>query len=495
MKSYLSKSILFCFIAFTSAAVFAQKKGDYTILQDSMLNPTSIIYTDEYINEAERMLFLTKNDMQREHINELPGSLEKFYTHDYDEFFWLKYVMSVDSAEGLRVRKEPSLKSEKICTLPDNFNVVITCLGNEVSIDGIKSAWVEIVLPQYLWSGPKAEFGWVFGGYLKDMVIHEGDFSLARQNDNSRFYHDEGDFYTEAEGDFHIPYGSQSLYDITGGKSFYDRYTSEQAKIYDNDFWEKIRNGNKEIRKNWLEQERKALLELLKLSYAGVVPNNDKGSAWRQMNFYMFWQPVREKRRIHPVYYSKDFKLENFGLEPDGTYIDESISLDLKKRNLFYTNPDSKKVFPAEIPGEYMTDFSLKDREELKIFSYQNESFGMTEPFIRMKKKIYENEIIYHYEVFYYHIIDGKLIKFLKITTCPELLDRYSWNVTQYDNDDSTAYFIVYSEYDSLFHRMIHDDVLKFKPCEEFPYIQIAKDTCHNYDIIQIGPNFNSDEK
>lgn len=136
-------------------------------------------------------------------------------------------------------------------SMPNSNSIIYTDeYINEVSIDGIKSAWVEIVLPQYLWSGPNAEFGWVFGGYLKDMVIHEEDFSLARQSDNSRFYH-----------------------------------------------------------------------------------------------------------------------------------------------------------------------------------------------------------------------------------------------------DDSTVYFIVYSEYDSLFHRMIHDDVLTFKPCGEFPYIQIEKGSCHNYDIIQIGPNFNRYEK
>ena len=65
MKSHLSK-LLFFFITFASTAVFAQKKGDYTILQDKLAkfnSKDSIIYTDEYVNEVSKLFFLTKNDM------------------------------------------------------------------------------------------------------------------------------------------------------------------------------------------------------------------------------------------------------------------------------------------------------------------------------------------------------------------------------------------------------------------------------------------------
>ncbi|MBR0496748.1 MAG: hypothetical protein IJJ71_11295 [Treponema sp.] len=69
--------------------------------------------------------------------------------------------------------------------------MVVTCLGEEVTIDNIKSAWVEILLPQYLWSGPKAEFGWVFGGYLKDK-----DYQTKNPNDSdSKYYFYEDDLY------------------------------------------------------------------------------------------------------------------------------------------------------------------------------------------------------------------------------------------------------------------------------------------------------------
>ncbi len=57
---------------------------------------------------------------------------------------------------------------ENLCTLPHNFNVNVTCLGPEDCIDGIKSAWVEILLPKYLWTNSDPEFGWIFRGYLKD---------------------------------------------------------------------------------------------------------------------------------------------------------------------------------------------------------------------------------------------------------------------------------------------------------------------------------------
>ena len=297
-----------------------------------------------------------------------------------------------------------------------------------VTIDKIKSAWVEILLPKYLWSGSEAEFGWVFGGY-----------------------------------------------------SVYDRYQLEQENIKSERFpWQEA-----EKRKDAYEHERKLSLELLKLSYAGVVPYNPMDWPAYDACFCYFWNLVQENRQIYPT---KNKKEEYIFYEHSGTHIDKSVSFDLQKLTLVYTNPDTKKSYTAEIPFGYKKDFIKKSVEELQVYSLQEDIPGMTEPFIRMKKKVYANEYIYHYEVFYYHIIGGKLIKFLQIVTCPELMDRYGWHFSSGGEDSS---LIVDSMYDSAFHYMIHDDCIEIRPCPEYPYIQIAKDGCNNYDIIQIGPHYN----
>ncbi len=328
--------------------------------------------------------------------------------------------MAVDSKDGLRVRKEPSLNSSKICTLPDNFNVVVACLGPLVTIDKIKSAWVEILLPKYLWSGSEAEFGWVFGGYLKDMVNHQDYFPFAGQD----FYDDPMEAYSS------IPYKSPHLYDVIGGYSVYDRYQLEQENIKSERFpWQEA-----EKRKDAYEHERKLSLELLKLSYAGVVPYNPMGWPAYDACFCYFWDLVQENRQIYPT---KNKKEEYSFYEHSGTHIDKSVSFDLQKLTLVYTNPDTKKSYTAEIPSGYKKDFMKKSVEELQLYSLQEDIPGMTEPFIRMKKKVYENEYIYHYEVFYYHIIGGKLIKFLQIVTCPELMDGYGWHFSSGGEDSS----------------------------------------------------------
>ena len=67
----------------------------------------------------------------------------------------------INSPEGLRVRKTPSLNAPVIHTYPDNFLVRVTELDEAVTtVDGITSWWVKI------YHNNDAE-GWVFGGYLK----------------------------------------------------------------------------------------------------------------------------------------------------------------------------------------------------------------------------------------------------------------------------------------------------------------------------------------
>ena len=76
-------------------------------------------------------------------------------------------TMYVDSPEGLRARRDPSLQAVKICVVPHRLPVKVLAIGKEEKIDGITAPWVEIVLPHCEWIGDQPRYGWVFGGYLK----------------------------------------------------------------------------------------------------------------------------------------------------------------------------------------------------------------------------------------------------------------------------------------------------------------------------------------
>lgn len=74
----------------------------------------------------------------------------------------------VDSPEGLRIRSSPSLSGKKIGVLFDRMKVKVISIGGETTIDGIKSNWVEILLPVETLKSNSNVCGWIFGGYLAD---------------------------------------------------------------------------------------------------------------------------------------------------------------------------------------------------------------------------------------------------------------------------------------------------------------------------------------
>ena len=69
-------------------------------------------------------------------------------------------TMYVDSADGLRVRDKPSLKSNRLCGLTHRLPVKVVAIGREETIDGITAPWIEILLPRYEWHGFEPEYGW-----------------------------------------------------------------------------------------------------------------------------------------------------------------------------------------------------------------------------------------------------------------------------------------------------------------------------------------------
>lgn len=68
-------------------------------------------------------------------------------------------IMYVATGERLNLRKNPTVNSEKIVTLPIFTKITsLDSSANEQTIDGITSRWYKVEID--------GEIGWVFGGYL-----------------------------------------------------------------------------------------------------------------------------------------------------------------------------------------------------------------------------------------------------------------------------------------------------------------------------------------
>ena len=75
----------------------------------------------------------------------------------YEQIFEEKYEY-VNSIEGLRVRKEPNINSERLALLRHRDKIKIIEIGEKVTIDNIEGNWVLIEIQNIS--------GWVFNGYL-----------------------------------------------------------------------------------------------------------------------------------------------------------------------------------------------------------------------------------------------------------------------------------------------------------------------------------------
>ena len=76
----------------------------------------------------------------------------------------------VDASSGLRVRDDASLNARKIGVVYDRMKVKILEVGPKVTIDGISSNWIRILLPVESIKQRRTVSGWVFGGYLSEKL-------------------------------------------------------------------------------------------------------------------------------------------------------------------------------------------------------------------------------------------------------------------------------------------------------------------------------------
>lgn len=87
----------------------------------------------------------------------------------------------VNSSEGLRIRDTQKLSGNKIGVLYDRMKVKVISIGDEETIDGIKSNWIRILLPIETIKSNVNEYGWIFGGYLTEQLE---PFSIENWSDN-----------------------------------------------------------------------------------------------------------------------------------------------------------------------------------------------------------------------------------------------------------------------------------------------------------------------
>ncbi len=96
-----------------------------------------------------------------------------------------KEYFYVNSVDGLRIRKDSNVESEKIGSLKNKERVeVISCSLIPVEIDGITSSWYEIKTEEGIQ-------GFAFGGYLESDLENveiiqavEGDYWDEKKSDN-----------------------------------------------------------------------------------------------------------------------------------------------------------------------------------------------------------------------------------------------------------------------------------------------------------------------
>lgn len=86
----------------------------------------------------------------------------------------------VNASSGLRVRDGASLNAVKIGVVYDRMKVKILEVGPKVTIDGISSNWIRILLSVESIKERRTVSGWVFGGYLTEKLK---PFSTAEWTD------------------------------------------------------------------------------------------------------------------------------------------------------------------------------------------------------------------------------------------------------------------------------------------------------------------------
>ncbi|MCR5218459.1 MAG: hypothetical protein K6D58_07260 [Treponema sp.] len=97
--------------------------------------------------------------------------------------------------------------------------------------------------------------------------------------------------------------------------------------------------------------------------------------------------------------------------------------------------------------------------------------------------------MVYHIEVFCYSIVDGNLVKFLKIKSLSDIMIDCTFYFYERESDSAPEVYLdaVFLSYN---HGMPHDEALLFRKSSEIPYIKISKDSLYNYKILRLGPYY-----
>lgn len=446
----------------------AESVYQYTILEDSGVTFESGItpqMRDEYSKRISKLLPLTEKILGRRKYSSVPESLLGFYQDKH-----LRFRMNVDSPEGLRVRTRGDLKAEKICTIPYQFPVTIIALGEMATIDGIESAWVEILLPRFAWKGDSPEFGWVFGGYLKN------------EEENTSFCFDSSDY----NGDYHdIPYHSGHLYDIDeNGESYLNKYLERssrdlaQSDPYDgSDEWIYVR----------YRHDREVFPEVLRMVQAGLSFMFDYTDLFEQ-----YWQRVQVMRQIYPCALEDDSteNVNDFDYNQDGQQDSMSVVFNNIRPLLRVHTGNTQTSTTLSIHEADYQDFKISSNNELEIIPYSFTVNGVPLFLVQLTRRIRDTELMHHYEYSFFIIQNNTLVKFCTIKTPSDYFSDIDTGFYFYEKNESVM--IIISESTAMYDKS-HDDGIGLRLVDSFPYIMIDKDDLQNFEVVRLGPSY-SDE-
>lgn len=272
---------------------------------------TEIIKTDEYpVMKEDRELVLdqsvTQKKLSQSKESENAGNTIPNYLY-------------VNSHEGLRIRKEPSLESVQIGSVHHCSPLKVTEIGEKVTIDNIENNWVKVLLPCYEWQSDTGEYGWVFGGYLEEK---KPVFSVETEKALSEYIQSE--WFHEIAEDLYYVYifsGPEDGFAFTSGK--------EGTSDVENGTWKVLGKDKIQVCSEFWYQDGEEYK---------VIKNEPSVLSVEVLNEYEINIDGKKCYRYAPALKDDDYKISNYRNYVFKTFEDSrNFFQNLKKRTRNWT--------------------------------------------------------------------------------------------------------------------------------------------------------------
>lgn len=460
------KKLYFVVLFFCVSNLFAQE--NITVFQDHYVKyeiPSGLPLKKSTLDALDTFIKPARKNLNRKKETPVPETIkEQFYLKteaSHTVYYDMRKFMYVSSRDGLRIRENPSLKSEKVCTVPYGSKLIITAVGERVVIDGIDSAWIEVLIPYYETKVEGPSFGWVFGGYLTSENI-EDEYHLLNED---------------------LPWNYKSLFNTSDGILF-PKHTKELYSIYYNKDNEKqnIRDAVKSENNNYyygkdLEKMYKSALDFtvqdIILISCGIEDTYNGPSL-----FLEYWYAVWQNRQVYPFSFKEDL---------NGSQIvennEDSITIGKSGEYIEFVNNESKNRI--EIPYEYQKDFIKRKNDfDLKIYysryypddeDNQYEEYNQLEKelFIYVTRQVINEDNTFHSEITFFIYKNNKLTKFAFERTASDFIpvDCSNCYIKILQRGNTMFEYVYAHHYYTMINWMMDDSNYSLKIIPEPPYV------------------------